>query len=90
MCSSCGNLRSVCSDPLIDWHPRTTVCWATATREWGKRVLEKRYEKSDFPTDSLTPLDGRAVYVSEIEPAPEEDEFADVPADSGTIELLMT
>lgn len=89
MCTSCGNLRSVCSDPSIDWHPRTTVCWASGTREWGRRILEKRYEKSEFPTDALTPLDGRAVYVTEVAPPLEEDEFADLPGEGGAIVLRM-
>lgn len=88
MCPSCGNLRSVCSDPSIDWHPRTSVCYAAATREWGRRILEKRHEKAKTPATALGPLDGKSVFVTEDPPTPEEDEFATPIGEPGTIVLL--
>lgn len=76
VCSSCGNLRSECSDPTVDWHPRTSVCWATASREWGERVLRKRHEKDSDSDDTLPYMSGRWVWVSPTPPPEGEDEFA--------------
>lgn len=60
----------------MDWHPRTSVCWASATREWAKDVLTKRHEKDDPRDGHLHPLAGRSVWVSRMAPDPDEDEFA--------------
>lgn len=76
VCRSCGNLRSVCSDPSIDHHPRTSVCWPTATREWAKRRLQETYKDEKPASVQLHPLDGLSVYTTEIPPPPDEDEFA--------------
>lgn len=76
VCSSCGNLRSVCSDPNIDWHPRISTCYATASREWGDRRLAEKYK--DWKSDSVHdhPLDGVTVWVSQEPPSEDEDEFS--------------
>ena len=74
VCPSCGNLRSVCSDPARDWHPHESVCWPTATREWGVRRLQAKHEKVEVSDDALHPLDGVSVWVAD-EP-PEDDPFA--------------
>lgn len=76
VCSQCGNLTSECSDVERDWHPRTGVCWATATREWAEGVLRRRHEKDEVGEDELSYLSGRYVWVSSQEPSPDEDEFA--------------
>ena len=76
VCPSCGNLRSECSDPGIDWHPRTTVCYATASREWGLRRLNARHADVKPDDKALHPLDGLSVFPSRIAPDPDEDEFA--------------
>lgn len=75
VCPSCGNLRSVCSDPSIDWHPRTTVCYWAAAVEWGRRQYEKKYgnEKTAL---GATPLDGIGIYATDQAPPLGEDEFA--------------
>lgn len=74
VCPSCGNLRSECSDPSIDWHPRKSVCWASASRQWGARRLGEKYRTKKVDPGALHPLDGVSVWVSQVEP--EEDEFA--------------
>lgn len=71
VCPSCGNLRSVCSDPTRDWHPNTTTCWATATLEWGQRVVSERHKDKPLDGAELHPLDGVRMYVTED--APEDD-----------------
>lgn len=76
VCSECGNLRSECSDPETDWHPRTDVCWATASRQWAEGVLRKRHEKDEPAEDELPYLAGRFVWVSTVPPPEGEDEFA--------------
>lgn len=75
VCSKCGNLRSVCSNPELDWHPHTDVCWPTATAEWGVRRLQAKHEKVDRDGTKLHPLDGVSVYTSQHPPDPEDDEF---------------
>lgn len=74
VCSRCGNLKSVCSDPDVDWHPDTTVCWASASVEWGWRRLHKKHPPEEKHTDGLHELDGVRVYASQQEP--ETDRFA--------------
>lgn len=76
VCPQCGNLRSECSDPTIDWHPRSSVCWATASREWGERVLRKKHEKEQVEDNQLDYMAGRWVWVSTIAPDFDKDEFA--------------
>lgn len=74
VCRQCGNLRSVCSDPTIDWHPDTATCWPTATQQWGLRRLAKKHENAKPDDTALHPLDGVTLWVSQVEP--EQDPFA--------------
>lgn len=73
ICAKCGNLRSVCSDPSVDWHPQESVCWPTATRQWGERRLHEEHKDFDPKArDSngelgMSPLDGVSVWVSDID-----------------------
>lgn len=74
VCPSCGNLRSECSDPDVDWHPHTSVCWASATQAWGVRRLQDKHKDVDPSPFALHPLDGVSVGVATV--PPEDDEFA--------------
>lgn len=73
ICKACGNLRSVCSNPDINWHPQESVCWATATQQWGVRRLQAQHK--DFKADAtdsrgelvMSPLDGVSVWVSDVD-----------------------
>lgn len=76
VCPACGNLRSECSDPDRDWHPRTVTCYATATTRWGWRRLHKIHEGEEPVAEMLHPLDGVSVWVSDVPPPEGEDEFA--------------
>jgi hypothetical protein len=77
VCRKCGNLQSVCSNPDLDWHPHTNICYPTATAEWGVRRLQAKHEKKDHNDQAgLHPLDGVSVFTSQFAPAPEDDEFA--------------
>lgn len=70
---SCGNLRSVCSDPTVDWHPQESVCYAAGTQAWGIRRLQAQHKGFDeAATDErgeplMSPLDGVSVWVSDID-----------------------
>lgn len=70
---SCGNLRSVCSNPDVDWHPQESVCWATATRQWGVRRLQDQHKDFDYEARDergeplMSPLDGVSVWVSDVD-----------------------
>lgn len=75
VCSSCGNLRSVCSNPAVDWYPQRDVCYATAAREMTWRRLERKHEKNDR-AKALTqahPFDGLSVWVSSENLTPDDD-----------------
>ncbi len=71
VCPDCGNLRSVCSDPSIDWHPQTATCWPTATRQWASEQLAKKHK--EWKGEGLHPAAGRSLWVTQHEP--EVDEF---------------
>ena len=68
VCSECGNLRSECSDPERDWHPRQGVCYATATVKWGWRRLEEKHKDEAYTPEALHSLDGVLVGASEFPP----------------------
>jgi len=78
VCPSCGNLRSECSDPNIDWHPRSTVCWNTATQGWAWGQIHERYK--NHPKDVLNPVPGAMLWLAQSEP-PEGEDFTDLDAD---------
>lgn len=78
ICRQCGNLRSECSDPAIDWHPRTTVCWASASTQLALRYVNDKHGKTERSPNALHPTDGLSVFVSQVPPAEDEDEFADL------------
>lgn len=67
MCRRCGNLRSECSDPSRDWFPQEAVCWASATVEFGQRELHEFYKDVKPLPGALHPLDGVAVYATDID-----------------------
>lgn len=69
VCSDCGNLRSECSDPTIDWHPRKSVCYASAATSWGWRKLHEHYPPDKKESDGAHRLDGVSLWVSSVEPA---------------------
>lgn len=72
VCPSCGNLRTVCTDPEVAWYPQRTVCYATAARDVTVRKLAKRYEKSP-PGTEMHATDGVSVWVSTEDLTPEDD-----------------
>lgn len=72
VCPSCGNLRSVCSDPDLALYPQKSVCYPTAVKELTLRRLRKRHS-DDMGTEELHPLDGLAVWVSHDDLTPDDD-----------------
>lgn len=50
------------------------VCYVTATVEWGKRRLQKKYEKKSGDEGAMHPLDGAYVYPGVV--PPDDDQFA--------------
>lgn len=76
VCRSCGNPRSVCSDPKHDWWGQHSVCYATASREVLTRRLLKKYDKKpQHEAMDLHPLDGLSVWVTNDKSAA--DDFFD-------------
>lgn len=76
MCGRCGNLRSECSDPTIDWHPQVEHCWADASKVWGVRRLREKHRDAEPTPAELHPLDGAVVWVSKDNLSPSSDDFA--------------
>lgn len=80
VCGQCGNLRSVCSDETRDWHVNESVCWPTASQQWGIRRLQEKHKawRPEKNPDAVGPLDGVSVWVSDIDFTPEggSDPFA--------------
>lgn len=76
VCPRCGNLREECRDPAVDWIPRTSTCWASATEEWAHRRHRAKNEDKKVGDHQLHPLDGTWVWVSTVPLGEdEEDEF---------------
>lgn len=76
VCPLCGNLRSVCRDEDREWHPRTSVCWPTAVREWSLRLLAEKYKDVNRLAWKTHPMDGLTTWASEDAPPKGEDLFA--------------
>lgn len=72
VCPSCGNLRSVCSDPERSWYPQREMCYASAALEVTQRRLVAKHEKKKRGSD-LHPLDGMRVWISEDDLTPDDD-----------------
>lgn len=72
VCPRCGNLRSECSDPDRDWHPRLDDCYASAAIAFGWRKMHKKYP-ADAMIEDAHPLDGTGMWVSQ-QPQPEGEE----------------
>lgn len=76
VCSSCGNLKSVCSQPGLRLYPQREECYVTAAQELVMRRLHKKYAREPG-TDSLHALDGVSVWMAEADLRPD-DPFFDV------------
>lgn len=76
VCPSCGNLRSVCSDPEVAWFPQRTVCNATAAREIVQRRLRMGHDAAGWGPH---PTDGVGVWVSQYDLSPDDDFVPEVP-----------
>lgn len=66
ICPQCGNLRSVCSDDSVDWHPQETYCYATAAVTWKWRKLREEYP-AELKIDGAHALDGLSVWASDLD-----------------------
>jgi hypothetical protein len=73
VCPSCGNLRSVCSDPDIPWHPQRTMCLATAAREVALRRVYRKYKHPAPDDPEVHETDGMQVWVSMDDLTPDDN-----------------
>lgn len=67
ICPQCGNLRSVCSNPDIDWHPQESYCYSTAAVQWRWRKLHEEYPAEAKVATGEHPLDGLNVWASDLD-----------------------
>lgn len=73
VCRDCGNLKSVCSDPLVPWYPQRSYCYATAAREQEWRQTRKVYKQPEPTDDAAHITDGLAWWVSTHDLTPDDD-----------------
>lgn len=71
---SCGNLRSVCSDPAVDWHAQRSTCYATAGEALTWRQVNEKYKGNERGTKPHT-LDGVNVWVADQDLTPDDKFF---------------
>lgn len=68
---SCGNLKSVCSDPDIGLYPQRSMCYVTAAESVTWRRLRAKH-KDNEPGAKPHPLDGLTVWMSEHDLTPDD------------------
>ena len=73
VCASCGNLKSVCSDPTIPWYPQRSYCYASAAREQEWRQTHKVFKHPEPTDDAAHVTDGLVWWVSQHDLTPEDD-----------------
>lgn len=73
ICPRCGNLKSVCSDPMRPWYPQRDICWATADLEVHERRWRKKHEKAQPDPQGRLPMDGTHLWVSPEDLSPDDD-----------------
>lgn len=77
LCPSCGNLKSVCSDPAYRGFPQRTHCYASAGREqmWRRTRKVFGHPAPDDPGPHIT--DGLTWWMSQHDLTPDDDFFGD-------------
>lgn len=73
VCSECGNLKSVCSDPTIPWYPQRSYCYASAAREQEWRQTRKVFKHPEPTDDAPHITDGLVWWVSQSDLTPGDD-----------------
>lgn len=76
VCSSCGNLKSFCSEPGRDLYPQREECYVTAARDLAIRRAQHKY-RQEPDARGLHPMDGVSVWISDADLNPD-DTFFDV------------
>jgi len=71
VCPSCGELRSVCSDPDVPNYPQRSMCYISAAEAvtW-RRVREKHKDRK--PTDP-SPIDGMSIWMARDDLTPDDN-----------------
>lgn len=73
VCPSCGNLRSVCSNPDVTWFPQRRICYSKAAQALTVRRVQARHERNQPGTELLHPTDGMSVWMSDLDLTPDDD-----------------
>lgn len=73
VCRECGNLKSVCSDPLVPWYPQRSYCYASAAREQEWRQTRKVFKQPEPTDDAPHITDGLAWWMSQHDLTPDDD-----------------
>lgn len=73
VCSSCGFLRSVCSDPELGVYPQRSMCYVTAAETFTWRRVREKHKGNEPGTKEMHPLDGMSVWMSEQDLTPDDN-----------------
>lgn len=77
VCRECGNLKSVCSDPTVQYYPQRSYCYASAAREQIWRRTRKAYKHPDADAAEPHITDGLAWWMSLHDLTPDDDFFGE-------------
>lgn len=72
-CPDCGQPRSICSDPSVDYFPQRAICWATAALRVAQRRWDRHTEDAQPDASGYLPGDGVTVWVSTTDLEPDND-----------------
>lgn len=86
VCGSCGNLKSVCSDPERPFYPQQHRCYITAAEAIARRKVDRLYGHPE-PKSGPHFTDGLTVRASEFDLTPD-DEFLDTPEEAAMRALV--
>ena len=71
-CPQCGQLRSVCGDPMALWYPQRHICYATADLSVHQRRWQKKHEHTPPDGAGRLPTDGVRIWVSPEDLTPDD------------------
>ena len=73
VCSQCGSLKSVCSDPERSLYPQRSVCYVTATAQAVDRRVRDHHGAPDAKSVFPHFTDGSSTWMSQFDLTPDED-----------------
>ena len=75
ICPSCGNLKSICSDPENDLYPQRRVCHVEASQKMIRRRVDAHFKQHEpsHKNGWVHPTDGWSIWMSLVDSTPDDD-----------------